>query len=612
MKRFFKIFRRLAPYKNWLGLSIFFNILTAIFTIAGIPLFIPFFELLFNTREAVASGQAASGIKADLVRLFGDLLIHEDPQISLRYIIFLIIVIFLLKNLFRYFALFFMAPVRNGFLRDMRRDLYNHLIDLPTQFFKQNKKGDLLSRMSMDIQETENSILNILETLIKSPLMILGSLAFMFYVSYELTLLVLVMIPFTVVIIGGLSRTLKRQSSFAQDKLGQLMSVLEETLAGNKVIKSYNASGFFRRRFSRTNDEHFNLLTRLLWRKELGSPVAEILAVGVIAALMYYAADLVFTGNLSPDIFFAFIYAFFIIIEPAKSFSSAFYSYRKGDAALERLESIFDMKNDIREVPQAKDIGSFRDRIVFEDVGFAYPDDPDKPVLKNVSFEIRKGEKVALVGSSGSGKTTLADLLPRFMDATEGEIRIDGIPIRQLSLQSLRDLIGIVTQEPILFNDTILSNIHFAVDGEPDMKRVREAATAANIEEFINQMPGGYNSLAGEQGSMLSGGQRQRIAIARAVLKDAPILILDEATSSLDSASEKQVQLALDNMLSQKTALIIAHRLSTIRAVDKIIVLRAGEIIEQGNHQELMDKKGEYFTFVQLQSLKKDWNESDS
>lgn len=611
MKRFFKIFKRLIPYKKWLGLSIFFNILMAIFTIAGIPLFIPFFELLFNTRETVASGQEVSGIKADLVRIFGELLIHEDPQVSLRYIIFLIILIFLLKNIFRYLALFFMAPVRNGFLRDLRSDLYNHLIELPVQFFKQNKKGDLLSRMSMDIQETENSILNILETLIKSPVMILGSLAFMFYVSYELTLLVLVMIPFTVIVIGGLSRTLKKQSSIAQDKLGQLMSILEETLAGNKIIKSYNAIGNFKQKFKTTNDAHFGVLTRLLWRKELGSPVAEVLAVGVIAALMYYAAALVFEQKLAPDTFFAFIYAFFIIIEPAKSFSSAFYSYKKGDAALERLERIFAIKNDIREAIDSLPINQFRDKIEFSHVSFSYPDDPSNPVLKNISFEIKKGQKLAIVGSSGSGKTTLVDLLPRFMDVNTGEIRLDGIPVTKLKLEDLRKMIGIVTQDPILFNDTISNNIHFEKNSTPDPVKIEQAAEIANIDEFISKLPNGYQSTVGEQGSMLSGGQKQRIAIARAVLKDAPILILDEATSSLDSASEKKVQQALNNLMEEKTALIIAHRLSTIKEADQIVVLRAGEIIEQGNHQELMDKKGEYFTFVQLQSLKKDWNDSE-
>lgn len=611
MRRFLNILKRLSPYKRLLSLSIFFNILMAIFTIAGIPLFIPFFELIFQSGS-VSQGSEPSGIKADMVRLFGDLIMHQDPQVSLRYIILLIIIIFLLKNIFRYLALFFIAPVRNGFLRDLRKDLYDHLISLPVQFYKQNKKGDLLSRMSMDIQETENSILNILETLIKSPLLIFGSLAFMFYVSYELSLLVIILIPFTVIVIGGLSRTLKRQSNIAQDLLGRLMTRLEETMSGNKVIKSFNATKRFQKGFQETNQRHYQVLTRLLWRKELGSPLAEVLAVGVIATLMYYAAELVFANKLSPDTFFAFIYAFFIIIEPAKSFSSAFYSYKKGDAALERLEAIFNIQNNIVEADDPKALNSFHDEIKFNGVSFAFPDDPSTTVLKKLNFRVNKGEKVAIVGSSGSGKTTLVDLLPRFMDPVEGDICIDGIPIKQVKLHDLRKLIGIVTQDPILFNDTVENNIAFGSEAEKDEHEVRKAARIANIDTFIEKLPNAYHTLVGEQGSKLSGGQKQRISIARAVLKDAPILILDEATSSLDSASEKKVQEALKSLMKDKTALIIAHRLSTIQDVDKIIVLKAGRIIEVGNHQELMDKKGEYFTFVQLQSLKKDWNELDS
>lgn len=608
MRRFLNILKRLSPYKLLLSLSIIFNILMAIFTIAGIPLFIPFFELIFKP-DSVALGDQSSGIKADLVRVFGDLIIDQDPQVSLRYIILLIIIVFLLKNIFRYLALFFIAPVRNGFLRDLRQDLFDHLISLPVQFYKQKKKGDLLSRMSMDIQETENSILNILETLIKSPLLILGSLAFMFYVSYELTLLVLILIPFTVIVIGGLSRTLKQQSNIAQDLLGRLMTRLEESMSGNKIIKSFNVGIQFKHGFQTTNQRHYHVLTRLLWRKDLGSPLAEVLAVGVIATLMYYAAELVFADKLSPDTFFAFIYAFFIIIEPAKSFSSAFYSYKKGDAALERLEAIFNIKNDIVEVEHPEPLSRFEQKIKFDEVSFAYPDDPSTPVLKKLSFEVKKGEKIAIVGSSGSGKTTLVDLLPRFMDPQEGTISIDGIPIQKLSLNTLRNLIGIVTQDPILFNDTVRNNIAFGSDAKNDEMAIREAAQIANIDTFIENLPKAYDTLIGEQGSKLSGGQKQRISIARAVLKDAPILILDEATSSLDSASEKKVQGALNSLMKNKTALIIAHRLSTIQDVDKIIVLKAGEIIEVGNHHELMDKKGEYYTFVQLQSLKKNWNE---
>jgi len=607
MKRFLKIIKRLQPYKKWLGLSIFFNVLMAIFTIAGIPLFIPFFEILFSDKKAIVITENGSGIKEDITNLLSGVLSETDPDTALNYIIFLIIFIFLLKNVSRYLAHFFIAPVRNGFIRDLRKELFDHLISLPIQFFKKNKKGDLLARMSMDIQETENSILNILETLIKSPLLILGSLIFMFYVSYELTLLVLLMIPFTILIIGGLSRTLKRQSGVAQEKLGDLMAILDEAVTGNKIIKSFNANQLLKNKFAKTNNSHKHLLTRILWRKDLGSPLAEILAVMVIAGLMYYAARLVFIDKLSPDTFFAFIYAFFIIIEPAKSFSAAFYSYKKGDAALERLEKIFNIQNPVELNPNGISISDLKEKIEFHGVSYQYPDGAS-PVLKNISLEIKKGQKIAIVGASGAGKTTLVDLLPRFMDYNEGKILIDGISIKELNLQDLRSIIGIVTQDSILFNDTIGQNISFGMQAK-SLEQIKGAAKIANIDSFVDELPLTYNSLVGDQGNKLSGGQKQRIAIARAVLKNAPILILDEATSSLDSASEKKVQQALKILMKDKTALIIAHRLSTVQEADKIIVLQDGKIIEAGNHEELMHKNGEYFKFVQLQTLKKDWTE---
>jgi len=405
MKRFLKIIKRLKPYRSWLGLSIFFNILMAFFTIAGIPLFIPFFELLFRGQSGQTLENADSGIKADIINILGDWILRLEPQQALNYIILMIIIIFLLKNVFRYLAHFFIAPVRNGFIRDLRADLFDHLLHLPVEFFKKNKKGDLLARMSMDIQETENSILNILETLIKSPLLIIGSIAFMFYVSYELTLLVLIMIPFTIIVIGGLSRTLKKQSTKAQEKLGQIMSILEEALTGNKIIKSFNAQNQMKSKFTGTNDDHRSMLTRILRRKDLGSPVAEVLAIGVIAVLMYYAANLVFETKLSPDTFFAFIYAFFIIIEPAKSFSSAYYSYKKGDASLERLESIFNTVNPISEINNPVAINDLQESIEFRNVSYSYPGS-HVDALHEVNFQILKGEKIAVVGASGAGKYT--------------------------------------------------------------------------------------------------------------------------------------------------------------------------------------------------------------
>jgi len=604
MKRFYKILKKLLPYKVYLGLSILFNILMAIFTIIGIPLFIPFFELLFYKNNSIADETPATGIKANLIDQFQHYIADMDPQTALSYIIFLIIIVFLLKNIFRYLAMFFIAPVRNGFIRDLRKDVFDHLIVLPIQYYKNKKRGDILSRMSMDILEVENSILNILDTLIKSPLIILGSLSFMFYISVELTSLVLMLIPFTIIFIGGLSRKLKKQSAGAQSKLGELMAILEETLGGLKIIKSFNATQKLKNKFQSVNNEHRSILTKLLWRRDLGSPVAEVLGVGVISILMYSAAKLVFDDKLAPETFFAFIYAFYMIIEPAKSFSSAYYSYQKGDAALERLESIFEEENSIVESPKAIEKKDFISNIKFDNISFIYPD-ASEYTLKNISFTIKRGEKVALIGDSGAGKTTIVDLLPRFIDTTKGAILIDDIDIRDVQIMDLRNLIGMVTQDSILFNDTIANNISFGIE-EADIKRIKHTAEIANISEFVDSLPLAYDTMIGDQGSKLSGGQKQRIAIARAVIKNAQILILDEATSSLDSVSEKRVQVALNNMLKDKTALIIAHRLSTIREADKIVVLKDGQIVEQGNHQDLMENKKEYYKFVQLQSLNKD------
>ncbi len=604
MKRFWYIVKRLFPYKYWLIASIISNVLMSIFTIASIPLFIPFFDLLFNpdkTKNLKPVLNPGADIKEYLNYQLSRLIEGRTAEEALLYVIIAFFLSFLLKNIFRYFGTFFITPPRNGFIRDLRSELYHHLIGLPVLYFKDKNMGDLLSRMSMDMQEIENSIMNGFDALIKAPLIIIGAIAFMIIISPELTLFVLVLLPFTVFLIGGVSRKMKQQSSEAQTYLGNLLSILEETLGSIKIIKSFNATDMAIHKFDFVNNKYKNILTRLMWRKYLGSPLAEVLGVVVISVLMYYSAILVFKGEILAATFFAFIYAFFSIIEPAKSFSSAYYSFQKGAAAMERVEEILTVENDIKNKSDAIRKSDFVTSIVYKNVSFKYPD-TEEYVLKNINLEIRKGEKIALIGASGAGKTTLADLLSRFYDVDQGEILLDGMNIKDIDINDLRGMVGIVSQDPLLFNDSVLNNITFS-DRDFDEERLELAIKVSLVDEFVSGIEKAKEMRIGDKGTKLSGGQRQRIAIARAIYKNAPILILDEATSSLDSKSEKSVQKALDKLMKHKTSLIIAHRLSTIQSVDRVIVLENGEIIENGTPEELIKIKGHYYKYIQLQQI---------
>ncbi len=604
MKRFWYIVKRLFPYKYWLIASIFSNILMSVFTIASIPLFIPFFDLLFNpdkTKNLKPVLNPGADLKEYLNYQLSRLIEGRTPEEALLYVIIAFFLSFLLKNIFRYLGTFFITPPRNGFIRDMRSELYHHLMGLPVLYFKDKKKGDLLSRMSMDMQEIETSIMNGIDALIKAPLIIIGAIAFMVIISPKLTLFVLVLLPVTVFLIGGVSRKMKQQSTEAQGYLGRLLSILEETLGSIKIIKSFNATDLAISKFDSVNNKYRDILTRIMWRKYLGSPLAEVLGVVVISVLMYYSAILVFKGEILAATFFAFIYAFFSIIEPAKSFSSAYYSFQKGSAALERVEEILNVKNNIKNKVDAIKIKEFKSSILYENVSFKYPDS-NEYVLKNVNLKLKKGEKIALIGASGAGKTTLADLLSRFYDVCDGQISIDGINIMDLDIHCLRDLIGIVSQDPLLFNDSVLNNITFS-ESDYDVERLKIAIKTSLVDEFVEDIEKAKTMMIGDQGTKLSGGQKQRIAIARAVYKNAPILILDEATSSLDSKSEKSVQKALNKLMKQKTSLIIAHRLSTVQSVDKVIVMENGKIIEEGTPEELYNLKGQYYKFIQMQQI---------
>jgi subfamily B ATP-binding cassette protein MsbA len=494
-----------------------------------------------------------------------------------------------------------MAPVRNGIVRDIRQQLFDKILLLPLSYFSEERKGDLMSRISADVQEVEWSILNVLEAVFREPLIITGCLLYMLYESPSLTLFVFILILFTAVVIGGIGKSLKKSSSIVQEKLGNLVSIVEEALGGLRIIKGFNADNYQRNKFAKENNEYRWTLTRLLWRRDLSSPLSEFMGIGVVSILLWYGSRKVFSGELDPENFFTFLFAFYYVIEPAKSFSKAFFNIQKGIAAMTRVEKILDAESTIIEKDSPRTLNTFQSGISYQGVTFAYNQE-EGPVLQDINLEIPKGKVIALVGASGAGKSTLVDLLPRFYDVQQGSILVDGHDIKYYSLKSLRAQMGIVSQEAILFNDTIYNNIVFGLEGITT-EDVEHAAKIANAHDFIMATENGYQTNIGDRGNKLSGGQRQRITIARAILKNPPILILDEATSALDSESEKLVQEALLELMKKRTSIVIAHRLSTIQHADEIIVMKNGAIIERGTHQELLKKAGEYQKLVELQAF---------
>ncbi|MCB9270393.1 MAG: ABC transporter ATP-binding protein [Lewinellaceae bacterium] len=605
MQEIKKLWTYLKPYFGLVQLNILSNVLMAFFTVVSIPAIIPFLRVLFNLQEKVTVKPelsfSTSSILDYLNYSFSQIIDRYGSSQALIYACLGIILIFLLKNLFRYLSLFFLAPVRNGVVFDLRRSLFSKLISLPLGFFTDERKGDMLTRMSSDISEVEFSIMSMLESFFREPIIIAGSILFMFYVSPSLTLFVFALILFTGFIIGGISRALKKKSLQAQNLLGTLMSIVEESLGGLRIIKAFNAEKFQEDRFNRENNQYRRLMNRILWRRDLASPLSEFLGIVVVAVLMWYGSRQVFNQTIGPETFIAFLFAFFNVINPAKAFSTAYYNLQKGRAALQRIEYILQTDNTIVENNHPRNINRFNTSVRYDQVYFRYHD--QQPwVLDDISFTLNKGKTIALVGSSGSGKSTLADLLPRFYDINAGEIYLDDIPLKEYSIRDLRSLLGIVSQEAILFHDTIYNNIVFGKEGVTP-EQVEQAARMANAHEFIMETEHGYQTVIGDRGTKLSGGQRQRITIARAFLSDPQILIFDEATSALDAESERLVQAAMETLLEDRTAIIIAHRLSTIQHVDEILVIKNGKIIERGNHQALSTQQGEYVKFMQLQAI---------
>ena len=640
-------FRRLLGYMgNYRGLvtvAIVCNVLTAIFTVVSIPIFQPFFNLLFEQMEPVLTTPESITSFDDLEQYGGYQVTRwireQGREHALMYVCGFILLSFLLKNLFRYLALFFMAPVRNGIIRDLRNELYRHLLGLRLGYFTEERKGNLLSRITSDVQEVEASILNVLEAIFREPFIIIGSLTFMIVVSPSLTLFVFGLMVFTGVVIGGIGKRLKRSSGEVQEKLGDIVSRTEESLGGLRIIKSFGAERYQAERFAELNDTYRYRLTRLLWRRDLSSPLTEFLGIATVAVLLLYGSRQVFAGTMEAGTFIAFIFAFYMVIDPAKNFSKAWYNVQKGLGALERVEAVLDVRGEGVEEKRGKGVegqggegakgqggegakglrgegvkglvvesgdapignGQGEGGIRFENVSFRYQSG-EGDVLHDLSFRIPTGKVVALVGASGGGKSTIADLLPRFYDPTEGAITLNGRDLREYGLRDLRAHFGIVSQEAILFNDSIYNNIVF---GMPDVDRadVENAARVANAYDFIAASPHGFDTNIGDRGTKLSGGQRQRLTIARAVLRNPAILILDEATSALDSESERLVQEALQRLMQNRTALVIAHRLSTIQNADEILVLDRGRIIERGTHGELLERGGAYRKLVELQEV---------
>ncbi len=610
MKKFFRILRYVKGYWRYATLNIICNTLSVLFGLFSLTMVAPFLNLLFLNNDAEYAERLAKGAPAaklsfdsaiDNFNYYLTKIIAENgkPQ-ALLFICILVVGFILLKNFFRYLAMYFLANIRNGVVKDLRNELYDKSLQLPLSYYTGERKGDLMSRMTTDVQEIEWSIMNSLEMLFRDPINIIILFGSMIYISPKLTLFMFILIPLPALIIGRIASSLRKTSAKGKVRLGTLFSILEETLSGLRVIKAFNAEKPMNKKFRDENESYTKLMIRMYRKTDLSGPLSEFLGVAVLVVLIFYGGSLVLDAKLSASVFILYIAIFSQLITPIKALTTAYYVIQKGIASAERIEKILDAEITVKDAADPKIITVFNREIEYKDVSFAYTKGDQGYVLKNINLRIPKGRTIALVGQSGSGKTTLADILPRFHDISAGEVLIDGTPIKEIKVSSLRNLMGVVTQESILFNDTVLNNIAFGMVQVRE-EDVIEAARIANAHDFISEMPQKYHTNIGDRGSKLSGGQRQRLSIARAILKNPPILILDEATSALDTESEKLVQDALNRLMQNRTTIVIAHRLSTILHADEIIVLQKGEIIERGTHAELLSKNGTYKKLYDLQ-----------
>lgn len=611
MKPLQRILHFAKPHQKYLYLSIFFNILYSVLNIFSVATMLPILGLMFGTMERIDTSKEPvySGKFADFFDHAKDWAYYKiqlsiDNYGAVKVLAMLCAITafaFLLRNIFRYLGAFLLVNYRVGITKDLRTAMYDKFLRLPVSFFTEKRKGDMMSRISNDISAVEGGIMGALVDVVNSPFMIISSLITLFILSPKLTLFSLLVFPVMGWLISAVGKSLKKQATSAQEELGNLFSLVDETLKSSKVIKIFNADKILKNRFNTTTDNWRRHAIGMSQRREMASPMSEFLGSVTILLITWFAGvQILNEKSMDPETFLVFIAMFFQILEPAKKLSNAFSSIQGGLASLDRVSEVLDFDIKVEQVPNPKPISDLKEKIEFKNIGFHY--DPDNVILKDFSLTIPKGKTVALVGQSGSGKTTVANLLARFYDVTEGEILIDGTNIKELHLEQYRHLLGMVTQESVLFNDSVYNNI---LMGRPDASKeeVITASKIANADLFISQFPEGYDTNIGDDGGKLSGGQKQRVSIARAVLKNPPIMILDEATSALDTESERLVQDALEHMMENRTSLVIAHRLSTIQKADLIVVMERGNIVEQGTHSELYDKNGIYRKLVDLQNF---------
>lgn len=621
MKDLLNILRRFVPpYRGYVALNIVFNLLATLLSLCSFAAIIPVLQLLFGitTPDAQFTPFSLSlpvsewgHVLKDNAYWWIDQQIHAHGHGWVLFCLGMVLVILTgFKCGFAYLASFFLIPIRTGVLRDLRAELYDKVVSLPVGFFTEERKGDIMSRMTNDVSEVEKSVVSSLDMLFKNPVMILTYLVTLFCISWQLTLFVLVLLPTAGTLIGRIGRSLKQKSTRGQEQTGSLLAQIEETLGGLRVVKAFNAENKLVQRFLALNDATRRTFIRIERRYALAHPLSEFLGTAMIALVLWYGGGLILAehSSISAPVFIYYLVIFYSIINPAKDLAKATYGIRRGTASLERIDRILNTPSTILDPASPQPLSAFRNCIRYDHVSFAYQ--ADRPVLHDICLTIKRGQTVALVGESGSGKTTLADLLPRFYDVTTGTVSIDDIDVRDVRTRDLRALMGIVNQEAILFNDTFYNNITFGIDttlpapgGGTWQEAVEQAARIANAHDFIMATPDGYQTSIGDRGSRLSGGQRQRISIARAILKNPPLLILDEATSALDTESEKLVQEALENLMRDRTTLVVAHRLSTIRHADMICALHDGHIVEQGTHEQLMAHNGYYRRLVEMQTL---------
>jgi subfamily B ATP-binding cassette protein MsbA len=615
MKKLFSVLKYTKDYKGYAALNILFNIFFSIFSVFSISLTIPFLELIFKKDTSDYQNlitQTAPSLSLSMKSLtdwgyyhMSLMIIEQGKAQTLMLICLVVFVATLLKNASKYFAMYFLAPIRNGVVKDLRNKMMKKSLELPLSYFSDERKGDIMSKMTTDVIEIEWSIMQSLELIIREPLLIIISLATLIFISPFLTLYVFLLLPVAGLVVALVSKSLKSRSAKGKEVFGELFNIMEETLGALKVIKAFTGERFVQDKFEKVNHTYNKLSISLYRRADLTSPISETVVLGVLLLILYTGGVMVFDGDsgLSGAAFLGYFAVASQIVPPIKQIIQAYNNIQKGLASEDRIDKILQAENPIANKANATKIDHFSNGIEFNNVSFSYKKGDDGYVLKNINLTIPKGKTIALVGQSGSGKTTLADMIPRFYDTDLGEIKIDSISLKDLEIESLRKQIGVVTQESILFNDTIENNIAFGLDSV-DKNKIIEAAKVANAHEFILQQPNGYQTNIGDRGGKLSGGQRQRISIARAILKNPPILILDEATSALDTESERLVQDALNNLMKNRTSIVIAHRLSTIINADEIVVINKGELAEKGSHKELLEKDGIYKKLFDMQNFK--------